>query len=147
MTFEVPVDELVRTLRGGPPLRLAVLFGSGARGTMHAGSDLDIGIVPTSAGLSWAAETGLQADLAHACGRDVDVVRLDEATTLLRGQVARDGRPLLESTPGEFTRFRVAALIEYLDFLPAYDAAAECFRQSLLAPRGGAATGSIEGWC
>ncbi len=126
------LDAIKQVLGSGPPLRLAVLFGSGARGTLRPDSDVDIGIVPDDATLSLDAETDLQIALEQACGRPVDLVRLDKATTLLRGQVARDAQLLLEARPGEFGQFRVAATVEYLDFLPLYDSAAERFRQRLL---------------
>ena len=47
-------------------------------------------------------------------------------------QVARDARLLLEGRPGAFLAFRVRATVEYLDFLPLYDAVAERFRQTLI---------------
>lgn len=109
-----------------------MLFGSGARGTLRPDSDLDIGIVPKDADLTFNAEADLQTALEQACGRTVDLVRLDNASTLLRGQVARDAHLLLEASRGEFVRFQVTATIEYLDFLPSYDSAAERFRQSLI---------------
>jgi predicted nucleotidyltransferase len=37
-------DRLRAALAGGPPLRLAVLFGSRATGRARAGSDFDVGI-------------------------------------------------------------------------------------------------------
>jgi predicted nucleotidyltransferase len=133
------IDALKDVLRRGPPLRLALLFGSGARGELRPDSDLDVGIVPADPAMPFHAEADLQIDLERTTGRKVDLVRLDKASTLLRGQVARDAQLLLESREGEFRHFRAAATIEYLDFLPLYDAAAERFRQSLLrlakAPR------------
>lgn len=132
MPTEPDTDALQAVLRRGPPLRLAVLFGSGARGELRPDSDLDIGIVPEDPDLPLAAELDLQLELGAAAGRPIDVVRLDRASTLLRGQVARDARLLLEGRPGAFLAFRVRATVEYLDFLPLYDAVAERFRQTLI---------------
>jgi predicted nucleotidyltransferase len=38
-------DSLRRVLDVGPPLRLAVLFGSQARGRAHADSDVDVAVL------------------------------------------------------------------------------------------------------
>lgn len=132
MPTEPDTEALQAILRRGPPLRLAVLFGSGARGELRPDSDLDIGIVPEDPDLPLAAELDLQLELGAAAGRPIDVVRLDRASTLLRGQVARDARLLLEGQPGAFLAFRVRATVEYLDFLPLYDEVAERFRQTLI---------------
>jgi len=78
------LDLIVAVLRSGPPLRLAMLFGSTAKGTQRIDSDIDIGIVPEDPELSLAEELTLQTDLARVSGRQVDLVRLDRASTLLR---------------------------------------------------------------
>lgn len=119
-------------LRSGPPLRLALLFGSAARGELRDDSDLDIGIVPQDADLTLADEVELQRRLEQASGRAVDLLRLDRANTFLLGQVARDAQPLVEARPGAFVRFRVRALSEWLDFKPDFDRAATVFRQRLM---------------
>ena len=58
---------------------------------MRPDSDVDVGIVPNEDGPSLAEELALQAELSRACGREVDLVRLDHADLLLRWEVARDG--------------------------------------------------------
>jgi predicted nucleotidyltransferase len=123
-------EALTRVLRTGPPLRLALWFGSGARGALRPDSDLDIAIAPCEA-LSLADELALQRDLEAATGRDVDLVRLDRADMLLRHRIARDGQVLLEQ-PGELTRFRAHAWTEWWDFAPTYEHAARCFRRRLV---------------
>lgn len=132
MPIEPDIEALQAVLRRGPPLRLAVLFGSGARGELRPDSDLDVGIVPEDPDLPQAAELDLQLELRAAAGRPVDIVRLDNASTLLRGQAARDALLLHEGRRGEFLAFRVRATVEYLDFLPLYDEVAERFRQAIL---------------
>ena len=116
----------------GPPLRLAVIFGSVARGTARADSDVDIGIVPVDIDLSLHDETRLQLSLEAALGRPVDLVRLDRASSLLLGECARDGKLLFEAKPGDFVIFRARATGEWLEFAPAYRRAAERFRQRLI---------------
>ncbi len=136
---ELPLDSLLAVLRAGPPLRLAMLFGSAARGELRAHSDLDLAILPQDSRLSLGAELGLQTALARAVGRNVDLVRLDLAPTLVRWQIARHGRPLLEAGPFEAARFVADAVGEYLDFAPAFDRAGELFRSRLALDARGAA--------
>lgn len=126
-------DRIRRLLAGGPALRLAILFGSGARGALRPDSDVDVGIVPRDPDLSLAAELDLQVRLERGCGRPVDLVRIDRASTLLRWEAARGAVPVLAEPREEFARFLAAAAIEHADFMTALTTAAERFRQRLLA--------------
>lgn len=127
-----PLEQRLRSvLAGGPPLRLALLFGSAATGRMHALSDVDLAILPADPAASLMDELALQARLERACGRKVDLVRLDHASTLLRWQVARDGRVLHAEPASEAARFRARAASEYGDFYPALVRASHLFAQRL----------------
>jgi predicted nucleotidyltransferase len=130
---DLGLEDLMSALRAGPPLRLAIMFGSAARGAMHEASDVDIGIIPADPALSLAAELDLQVSLERVCGRPVDLVRLDRAPTLVKWQVARDAKVLLEGAPFEASRFIASAASEYLDFEPTFTEAAERFRKRLAA--------------
>jgi predicted nucleotidyltransferase len=137
MALTLPaLDLIVAALRGGPPVRLAILFGSTARGTQRNDSDIDIGIVPEDPELPLNEELTLQTELSRVSGRQVDLVRLDRASTLLRWQVVRYGRALIEAEPFAAARFTADTVAEYLDFAPAFERAAENFRRVLTAGRG-----------
>lgn len=131
MTTALPIDRLTNVLRR-VPVRLAVLFGSAARGTGRPDSDVDIAILPRDAAVSLADEARWQGELEDACGRRVDLVRLDQASSFLLGEIARDAVCLYEAEPGAFTRFRAAAWSEWLEFAPAFERAAARFRQRLV---------------
>lgn len=131
---ERSIDEVLRAaLAAEPRLRLAVLFGSAATGRTHGQSDVDIAILPLDPALSLHDELALQSRLAAACGRDVDLVRLDQADVVVRREVARDGRPLFESDPGAFARFAAEATLEYLDFEPVLKEAQRRYLRRLAA--------------
>lgn len=130
------LDLIVAALRSGPPLRLAMLFGSTAKGTQRTDSDIDIGIVPEDAELSLTEELTLQTELSRVSGRQVDLVRLDRASTILRWQVVRYGQVLVEATPFAAARFTAETVADYLDFAPAFERAAENFRRVLAAGQG-----------
>lgn len=71
-----------------------ILFGSVARGAVHADSDIDLavwGVLPTA---QWDA--GLAAE--DAAGARVDLVRMESAPEAMRERVRADG---VELVPGE----------------------------------------------
>jgi len=110
-----PAEDLAETLRSWPGVRLAVLFGSASRGDAAPGSDLDVGVL-FEAGQENAA--ALEVALARATRRRVDLVRLDAASPLLRFEIARDGRLLLERTPHAWSDFRAHAMMDWWDWAP-----------------------------
>jgi predicted nucleotidyltransferase len=85
-----------------PAVRLAVVFGSRARGDATAASDWDIGILG-DAGLDHDA---LLAALVRTLGTDrIDLVDLARAGGLVRFRAARDGVAVFERTPDAFADF------------------------------------------
>lgn len=127
------LDDIRKALAAGPSLRLAMLFGSAAKGGFHSGSDIDVGIIPVDPDLPLADELRLQSAMECALNRSVDLVRLDHAPTLVRYQVAIEGVALLEATPFERSHFVATAASEYLDFEPALLRAQKLFKQRLAA--------------
>lgn len=87
---------LAAALRTEANVRLAVLFGSSARGEANESSDLDILVhLERPRGLA-AARLALR--LTERVGRDVDIVALRDAESspLLLADVLRDGRVLVD---------------------------------------------------
>ena len=113
------------------PLRLAVLFGSAATGRQRPDSDLDVAILPITHGAE-IDDLSLQSALTLGAGREVDLLRIDHASTLLKWQIAKSAVCLLEAAPGEFARFRARAAAEYADFAPTFERHAEHFRRRLI---------------
>lgn len=113
---------LTDALEQGPRLRLAVLFGSQARGDARPDGDIDVAILPADPELPLGDELDLQVRLEATTGTKVDLVRIDHASTLLAWFIARDGRVLLDAGT-EFDGFRVRAASEWFDFEPSYRAA------------------------
>jgi len=101
--------------REHPGVRLAVVFGSRARGDTTAASDWDVGIL---AGADLDHER-LLADLVRALGTErLDLVDLAGAGALLRFRAARDGVAVFERTPDAFARFWLEAVDFWCDAGP-----------------------------
>lgn len=116
LTLEDLVARVQDVLASGPPLRMAVIFGSRVSGRdLHRGSDLDLALEPVDPSLSLADELAIQAALARAVGCEVDLVRLDKASPLVRWEVARHGRSLLPGSEPAFRRFQARAALEHAD--------------------------------
>jgi predicted nucleotidyltransferase len=91
------LSDLRRALRTERRVRLAVLYGSMARGDADAGSDLDL-LVALS-GDEPMATSRLAMRLRDAAGRDVDVARLDRieaSVPLLLSRVLDEGRVIVD---------------------------------------------------
>ena len=128
------IDSLTRVLSAGPPLRLAVLFGSHATGRAQANSDVDVAILPRDPALSLKLELELAGQLSRSVGREVDLVRLDRASTLVRWEIARDGIVLVAEPKPEWVRFRASTASEHADLREALHRSAELFRRRLSRP-------------
>ncbi|MEO6597742.1 MAG: nucleotidyltransferase domain-containing protein [Planctomycetota bacterium] len=127
------VEQALRTCLGNvPSCHFVAVFGSQATGTAGTDSDIDLAWLPTDPDLALAEELALQAELTRVVGGDVDLVRVDRASTLLRMEVARHGT-LVVGSAAAFARFRAEAIAEYLDYEPALHEASERFRRRLAA--------------
>ena len=110
-----PERALADALQTRSGVCLAVLFGSAARGESGPDSDLDVGVL-FEAGREGAA--ALEVALARASERRLDLVGLDTAPPLLRFEIARDGRVLVERTPHAWADFRARAMTDWWDWAP-----------------------------
>ena len=129
------IANATRILQAGPPLRLAILFGSHAKGRARADSDADIAILPRDPALGLNAELELAGQLVLALRREIDIVRIDHASTYLRWQIARDGIPLIADPAWELVRFRANAASEHADIAEGLERAAELFRLRITRAR------------
>jgi uncharacterized protein len=108
--------RLIKALEAFPEVELAVAFGSEARGEATRGSDIDIGVQLKDKSL--AVLHRLEVLLGRAVGREVDLVSLDESPPLLRFEIARDGKLLLERRAHAWTDFRARAMVDWWDWAP-----------------------------
>ncbi len=110
----VAIDKAEAVLAANPNVVAAWAFGSAKGGCVHAGSDLDIGVFfRRKPGLD--ETTDLLLRLREAVRfEDIDLVVLNEATSLLRFE-AISGRPIYCRDPDERAAFVSLAAREYED--------------------------------
>jgi predicted nucleotidyltransferase len=128
------IDRLQAALQADGRIAYALLFGSAARGTVHAQSDLDVAVgVDPQARLSVRDIGDLTSRLETAAGRAVHLVVLDEAPPGLAYRVFRDGVRLTVRDEDALKARLARAILEYLDFQPIE----EMFTRGVLRARHG----------
>ncbi len=108
------IEKLARLLEPLREIRLAVLFGSAARGATRANSDIDLGVLLEDG----ADLMTLSVSIERAATRRVDLLALDKAPPLLRFEIARNGVVLLEREAGAWSAFCARAMIDWWDWAP-----------------------------
>ena len=108
-------DALARV----PRAAFAIAFGSMARGTSHARSDLDIALGFVGRHRPTAREVGvIVSSLEEATGHTVDFLDLDRAPPGLAYRVFRDGKEVWVRDRAALVARKARAILEYLDFEP-----------------------------
>jgi uncharacterized protein len=106
--------------RGKPGIAAVYLFGSVAKGTSHAASDVDIGVLyqhpPPSTLL--AQPFAEEADLTERLARRVQIIVMNRAPADLVHRILRDGMLVLELDKSRRIAFEVRSRNEYFDLLP-----------------------------
>lgn len=130
MTIEDLASRLGSALRGQPEVRLAFLFGSSVTKGLASANDIDVAVAFAHS-VSLLEQCELGARLEEIAGREVDLVDLDEASTLLRWEVVRNGVVLWARDQRELADFRARVPLEYFDLHPFLEREAEGLRKVL----------------
>ena len=103
-----------------PYLKMLVLFGSRATGKTHDKSDWDFATLYDEdkrkacigeRAFAWFEIPQKLGEVFEINSDEIDVVELNKFSSLIAHFVARDGKLLYESEPGEFEKFKQNALI------------------------------------
>lgn len=117
MKSEDPVVESLReALRDRPEIRLALLFGSRARGKARPDSDADVAVLGENLDI-----LGLAADLSDAAKVEVDVVDIKDPGYPLLNALLRDSIVLHEGERGAAATWRTRAILQTETDRPGYE--------------------------
>jgi uncharacterized protein len=109
----VPPAELAQVISARIPGTVAVyLFGSQARGDGAQDADIDLAVLAEGK-LDPVVRWTLQEDLAANAYRQVDLLDLRQASTVMRVRVLQDAVVLLDVRPSERIAFETTALSAY----------------------------------
>jgi predicted nucleotidyltransferase len=108
------VDLLARHLAGGDASRIAALyqFGSTVAGRARPDSDVDLAFLGPP-GLDPVQVFAASGAIATLLDRDVDLVDLEQATTVMRVQVVGPGQRLHTGDPVRVAEFEMYALSDF----------------------------------
>jgi predicted nucleotidyltransferase len=101
------LDAVKRVLMTRDDVDLGVLFGSTARGSATPSSDVDLAVLGRH-----ADPIAISAALARELGRDVQVVRLEDASIPLLESVVDEGIVAYERTRGISAAWRSRTLMD-----------------------------------
>jgi len=125
------IETLGRALGNRVDVRLAMLFGSRARGRERPGSDADVAVEAPGVDLGTLA-----ADLSQAAGLEVDVVDLREAGYPLLKCVLRDGVLVHQGGKGVLGSWRAQAIGRRELDRPGFERMRDGFLRKLAAGHG-----------
>lgn len=121
MELQIDKTALAAYFADQPNVVAAYLFGSVARERAHARSDVDIAVLLRE-GMGPLERGEYLLRLINAlwglCGRQVDVVILNQAPPVLQNQVLKYGHLLYERDRAKRVAFEVRARTIYLDLKP-----------------------------
>jgi predicted nucleotidyltransferase len=101
------VDSVKRVLASRDDVELCVLFGSTARGSAKSSSDVDLAVLGRHADVM-----GISASLVRELGRDVQVVRLEDASIPLLESIVEEGLVAYERSRGVSATWRSRVLMD-----------------------------------
>jgi predicted nucleotidyltransferase len=133
------LEDTIREICRSQPVQLAYLFGSHARGTADAESDIDVAVLADPS-LSKEQRHALKLRLGRALGEllpldrgEIDVVILQDVPTLLQYNAIRGGKPVFAAHPSVRTAYELNVLNRYDDEQPLLDREAELALDRILS--------------
>ncbi|SRR6266545_2638715 len=131
-TEDSVVEALQKALSGRKDVRVALLFGSRARGRARTDSDADVAVLGKDLNL-----LALASDLSSAAEVEVDVVSLDDPGYPLLNALLRDGILLHEGEPGAAATWRSRAWLQAETDRPWFERMRDAYLRRLAEGRHG----------
>lgn len=120
----VKISRIKKLLSGRAGVEIAFVFGSAAKDTMRAESDVDVALLLKrlpAAGKRLDLRTTLAGELDKILGREVDIVIINTAGSFLKYEIAKHGKLIYERQKGSAKKFKLNAIKEYFDYLPTFN--------------------------
>jgi predicted nucleotidyltransferase len=133
VTPDPTIEALRKALHGRQDIRLALLFGSRARGRARPDSDADVAVL----GVRGLGLLELAADLSAAARVEVDVLSLEDPGYPLLNALLRDSIVLHEGERHAAATWRSHALLDAELDRPGYERMRDSFLKRLAAGRHG----------
>lgn len=110
------LDHLAQIFKNLPDIQLALVFGSVARATLRADSDIDIAVLSKQP-LCSLDKQRLIEQIALSTGRSVDLIDLATVGQPLLGQIIKDAKRI-KGTDSQFAKLLVRNALDEADFMP-----------------------------
>lgn len=113
--FEQLTRDLTDVLAAEPGIAVAVLCGPAAAGWVRPDSDIDLAVLFVDHLTPQAPAERRRVEIERCTGRDVDLIVLNHASTIVAHQVVKTGVLLLCPRPDRDQHFIVRLISEYAD--------------------------------
>jgi len=107
-------------LRSDKEVAAAYIFGSYAKNKQKKDSDIDVAILLKKIDTSELLATKINYSilLEDVTSNSVDVTILNNSNCILKNQIYKYGKLIIENEPGFTRNFKAISILEYIDFLP-----------------------------
>lgn len=118
ISLQKDIDKIIAGFQDKPDIAALYLFGSAAKEKSHAKSDLDVAVMfsgyrAEDQGLDFL---GYIADMEGLTSRKVDLVCFNTADPLLRHQILKFGKLIMDRAPETRVKLMVQTMIEYEEY-------------------------------
>lgn len=104
---------IIETLKNKVSSFLIYIFGSTANGNIHKDSDIDVAFLSNEENLDNYELFLIAQDIAAKCNRDIDLIDLNNASTVFQAQVVHTGKVIYCSDNQMKAEFELKALKMY----------------------------------
>jgi len=115
---QTQLEPITSVLARHPGIKMAILFGSMAKGQAGYDSDVDLAVAATQP-IELEEKMALMEALAEVTGRPIDLIDLTIVGEPLLGQILKRGKRIL-GTDESYAKLMMRHLVEEADFMPYY---------------------------
>lgn len=114
------IKSVAAVLAKEPAVLFGYVFGSMVRGDARVGSDVDVAVYLDGSKDedTYDIRLKLMESLTREVGTEADVVIMNTAKPVLRYTIIREGKLVIDNSPGRRIDFELKAANEYFDFQP-----------------------------